>query len=416
MRTVQRLTPETGAAPDFKALYRKLESTLAKIERTDDRTVLLETVLRTLVHDFRDDLGFEMGRLYMRDGDDFELCCAVGGIGPAPIGRRVPPGYPPHERTLREGIVVMHRGEAGFDEEFERAIGVTTTFAAIAVGPGDRHSHVLAFTVGGAIHEEQILYSLTAVRHVINLKLAERKLSSLLEEARVIQESLLPPPSPSIPGFDAHGISRAAERVGGDFFDFLALPNGSFGIAIADSSGHGLPAALLARDAVTGLRLLAEDRLPPARLIARLNRVIHRAALSSRFLSLFYAELRPDGFLTYCNAGHVPPLLRRDRKLQTLRRGGLILGPSADAHYAAGRTRLRPGDALILVTDGVTEQRDARGEEFGERALPRHLRGTQDLPAIALATGLLEELDRFSVGSPPLDDQTVVAIRRLPLL
>ncbi len=457
---------------DFKALYKKLERTLAGIERSH-QTELLESVLRTLVVDFHEELGFRMGRLYRRIDSDYVLRSAHGGDRPAPIGRVVPRDYPPHVRTLAEGVLVMGRGEPGFDEAFERELGVGSTFAAIAVGPGN--THVLAFSVDGEIREERIFYSLSAIRHVINMKLEERKLQGLVEEARIIQESLLPSAAPPSPGYEIHGRSRPAETVGGDVYDFLVLPGGRIGAVIADSSGHGLPAALLARDVITGLRPEADQVPRVPRMVERLNRVIHRAALSSRFISLFYGVLRPDGVLRYTNAGHNPPLILRARsadsgisgegtvppgassaagsaggsmagpaarpasgpaagsvagsapgpfatggtarqaaaKARWLARGGLILGPDPQARYEGGRTRLAPGDLLALYTDGVVEQRSPGGEEFGTSRLRRLLAGKLDRPAREAVDAVFAAVDQFAEGEPTADDQTVVIIRRM---
>ena len=129
---------------------------------------------------------------------------------------KVPRNYPPHLlTTISEGLLIMRKGDPEYDDQLEWAMGVTSTFAAIAVGTGV--THILAFSVDGEIHEEEILYSLSAVRRVIDLKLEEQKLAGIMEEARVIQESLLPAAPPDFPGYDIFGHSRAAESVGGKY-------------------------------------------------------------------------------------------------------------------------------------------------------------------------------------------------------
>jgi len=301
---------------------------------------MLETILETLLERFRHKLGFSGGRIYKRRGDDYYLCCGFGSSRGAPVGLRVPRDYPPHRRTLEDGLLIMRLGEAGFDEAFERAIGVSATFAAITVGEGP--THVIAFSIDGDVREEQILYSLTAVRHVINLKLEQQRVSGMIEESRLIQESLLPQRPPVFEGYDVDGRSRAADRVGGDVFDYLTLSSRLLGIAIADSTGKGIPAALLARDVVTGLRVSVGEDVKVARTIRRLNQVIHRAALSRKFVSLFYAELGLDGTLVYCNAGHDPPVLLARGGFRRLEAGGPVLGPIPGAHYQVGRSASSP--------------------------------------------------------------------------
>ncbi len=399
-----------GERPDFKVLYRKLESALARIERIDSPSETLSGILDILVNEFRDELGFEGGRLYERQGGEFVLCCTNGQSRGARIGYRVPPDYPPHRRTLEEGFVIMGPGDPGFDREIEAVVGVDSTFAAIAVGEGN--THVFAFSVRGEIKEESILYSLTAVRHVINLKLRQRRMVGDLEEARLIQESLLPSAPPAFPGFDIAGRSTPAQIVGGDLFDYLPLSDRLLGIAIADASGHGLQAALLARDVITGLRMGGCEELTIAAIVERLNAVINRAALSSRFISLFYAHLHLDGALDYCNAGQNPPLLLRGGAFAELTTGGLLLGPNPRARYEAGRARLDPGDTLVLYTDGVTECENERGEPFGPEGLRRAILAANGGSARGLVESLFAAVAEHTAGVPPQDDVTVVVVKR----
>lgn len=406
-------SPQPHGGPgltDFRLLYRKLERALSKIEQIENNTEMLETILNLLFGEFRDELGFEMGRLYERVGEDYVLCCTTRGNCSAPIGYRVPRDYLPHVRTLREGIVIMRKGEPGFDEEIEKAIGVTSTFAAIAVGRGN--SHVFAFSVDEGFQEEKILYSLSAVRHVINLKLEQRKLSGILEEARRIQESLLPPSSPAFEGYDIHGISRPAEVVGGDLFDFLSVSPVALGIAIADATGHGLPAALVARDVITGLRVIMNENLKVVRVVERLNRVIHAAAPTSMFISLFYGELETNGTLVYCNAGHNPPLIVRPRSFEELTAGGLILGPNPAAQYTRGYVHLTPGDALILYTDGLVDRENRAGQPFGTTRLRKLARKLAGADARRTAEALLAAADAHGRETPQQDDITIVVARR----
>jgi sigma-B regulation protein RsbU (phosphoserine phosphatase) len=412
------LTPSGLAAAEsarrgveFRALYHKLEDALARIERAENVSLMLESIVALLVSRFEAELGFEGGRIYRREGEDFVLCCGIGTSRDVPLGIRVPRDYPPHLRTLSSGLVVMRHGEAGYDPQFERTIGVRSHFAAITVGEGS--SHVIAFSIRGEVREEHVLYSLTAVRHVINLKLEQQRVHEIFEQSRLIQESLLPGGPPDFAGFDIAGQSRPAESVGGDLFDYLPLGGDRLGIAIADSSGHGLPAALLARDVVTGLRMGVGDHTGIPEVIERLNRVIHRAALATKFASLFYGELRADGRLEYCNAGHNPPLWRRGRTLTELDRGGTVLGPIPTARYESTEIVLHAGDALLLYTDGVVDRENRRGVHFGVERLRRLLREFAGAGAKQSVYTILSAVDAHAQGSPAHDDMTVVVVRRI---
>ncbi len=397
--------------PDFRALFRRLERALVRIEHAENDSQTLEVSLRVLLEEFREELGFEGGRIYQRDAAGFFLCCGFGTSCDAPVGLRIPAGYPPHLRTIEKGVAIGRQDERGADEEFERRVGVSARYAAIAVGDGP--SHVIAFSFRGDFEEERVLYSLTAVRHAINLKLAQRQFSGILEESRLIQEGMLPDGAPALDGFDVAGRSCPAETVGGDLFDFLPLPSGRMGIALADSSGHGVPAALLARDAITGLRMGAGDGRSPAEIVGHLNDIIHRAALARKFVSLFFGVLAPDGALDYCNAGHTPPLLAKSASVVPLEVGGPVLGPIPGIPFTGHLVRLERGDRLVLFTDGLVERRNPIGEMFGAERLAALLPRLGARTAASTIDAILGEADTFGASVPADDDVTVVVVRRL---
>ncbi|MBI2839252.1 MAG: PP2C family protein-serine/threonine phosphatase [Acidobacteria bacterium] len=397
--------------PDFRALYKKLESTLERIECKENVSQMLSGVLKSLVGDFKDWLGFEGGRLYQRQGEYLVLCSGHGTSAGAPPGYRIPPTYEPHRRLLSEGLIIVGPDDPGFDPEIEGPIGVTSAFAAMAVGEGN--THVIAFSIREPMNEEHVLSSLNAARHAINLRLHQRRLTDILEESRIIQESLLPSSPPAFDGYDIYGSSRPTEIVGGDVFDYLPLSPDLLGVAIADASGHGLPAALLARDVITGLRVAMTDDLKVVKVIERLNRVIHRAAHATKFISLFYGELEANGTFVYCNAGHNPPFLVRRRTCRELRSGDLVLGPSPDARYERGHVRLENGDMIVMYTDGLTERRSRMGRQFGKVRLRDLLRGSYGLTSRQLVDAIFAATEEFAQGNPQQDDVTLVVVRKV---
>ena len=396
---------------EFKSLHRKLERALAHIGRIDDVSEMLETILEHLCREFEDELGFEGGRIYVREGDDYILRSGFGTSRAAPRGLRVPREYPPHRRLLAEGMVLMARGEPGVDERFEEAIGVGSTFAAIGVGEGN--SQIIAFSVKGEPQKEDVLFSLSLVRHVINLKLRQQHMAGIIDAARALHEGILPRVPPALDGFEIAASSRAADTVSGDLFDYLPIAECCLGIAIADSSGHGLPAALLGRDVITALRMGAGQGLDVAAIVERVNRVIWRAALSGTFVSLFYGQLHGDGALEYCNAGHEAPLLIGAGGLRRLVQGGTVLGPIPTASYEAGEVRLEPGDTLVLYTDGIVERENLTGDLYGPERLESLLFGLRSRSAAQVAAAILADVDAFAAGRPAQDDMTLVVVRRV---
>jgi len=211
----------------------------------------------------------------------------------------------------------------------------------------------------------------------------------------------------------------AADEVGGDFYDFEDFGSEMLGVSIGDASGHGLPAALLVRDVVTGLRMGIEKELKVAHVFEKLNRVIHRSRLSSRFVSVFYGELERDGNLVYVNAGHQPPILffRHPRPELPcdveLSVGGTVIGPLPEARFRRGFARLRPEEVLVMCTDGILERRDTSGEFFGTDRLRAIVRERENESAQAILDALFDASARWGGSRPWEDDATIVVLKRL---
>jgi sigma-B regulation protein RsbU (phosphoserine phosphatase) len=241
----------------------------------------------------------------------------------------------------------------------------------------------------------------------------EERLQGGLREAAEIQASLLPDAAPSFPPFEMAHRSHPAEEVGGDFFDYrTVLSEEILGIAIGDASGHGLPAALLVRDVVIGLRMGLEKDLRIASVFQRLNRVIHESTLSSKFISVFYAELEKDGTLTYVNAGHPSPLLVSVTTVERLSVGGTVIGPLPEVRFKRGLAVLSPEACLVMCTDGILERPNAADEFYGENRLIETVRRNLNRPAADILGAVFKECESFGEHRPFDDDATLVVVKR----
>jgi len=183
-------------------------------------------------------------------------------------------------------------------------------------------------------------------------------------------------------------------------------------LAVADASGHGLPAALQARDVATGLRMGIERDLKITRTIEKLNHVIYRSRLASHFVSLVFGELEINGSFAYINAGHPPPLLLDGRGVHELSVGGMILGPNPEARYKLGFAHLDRGAALVLYSDGVIERGAETAAPFDAASLAAWLRDWHEGPAQAAVDDLIARLRAAGEGGPFEDDVTVLLVRR----
>jgi len=391
-----------------RSVFRKVEQAIEAIGKSSDAASTIARAAESVIENFQDELGVRGGRLWeCRDGG-YELTRTFGGAAAVAPGIFVPIEYPPVQIVIDQGVAVMDRHAPGVDPEFEHRVGADR-FAAIAVG---NDQYILSFTVDPEAPAEDLVASLNILRHAVDQKLREERLVSALNEARQIQMSILPKRPPRRGEFDIAGYSTPAEIVGGDFFDFIPVTDRIWGIAIADASGHGLPAALQVRDVYTGLRMGVARDFKIVRTVERLNKIIHQSRLTTRFVSLFYGEIEEEGNFIYVNAGHPPPLHFHARGVTTLKQTGLVLGPSATATYSRGFLSLERGDALLLYTDGIVEATDARGREFGTERLKEAFIEVRDRPADEVPKQILARVDEFTGGAAAEDDRTVVVVKR----
>ncbi|HXK09607.1 MAG TPA: SpoIIE family protein phosphatase [Vicinamibacteria bacterium] len=233
-----------------------------------------------------------------------------------------------------------------------------------------------------------------------------------LEIARGIQQSLFPRSAPRVEGFEIVAESRSCFQVGGDYYDFIPLDEGRLGLVIADVSGKGTPASLMMASVHAWLRAMA-GTARPTQVLERLNRFLYASTQTSRYVTLFYAELDPARRrLAYVNAGHLPPhLVRADGPEERLTTGGPVLGLLEDVALEGGETGLLPGDLLATVTDGVTEAVSPAGEEFGDERVRRTLRASAGRGADATLDALVAAVDGWTGPAGCTDDLTALILR-----
>jgi sigma-B regulation protein RsbU (phosphoserine phosphatase) len=391
-----------------KFLFRKVEKAIEAIERASDPSATIMQTASTVIEQFSDVLGVRGGRLYAHRDGGYELVRTFGDVPAIQPGLFVPEDYPPVQRVVDEGVAVMDLNAPGVDPELEKRLGAER-FAAIATGDDE---YILAFAVDPAAPEDDLIASLGILRLAVDQKLRQDRYVSALQEARRIQMSILPKRALRRGELEAAGFTAPAELVGGDYFDFIPVSDRILGIAIADASGHGLPAALQVRDVYTGLRMAVERDFKIVRTVERLNRIIHESRLTTRFVSLFYGEIEDNGLIMYVNAGHPHPLHFQGDGVTPLLQTGVVLGPTPNARYARGFRRFEPGDALLLYTDGMVEAHGEDDEEFGTGRLAKAFLEVRDRPCDEIARELVRRVGEWSGGREPEDDRTVVVLKR----
>ena len=241
--------------------------------------------------------------------------------------------------------------------------------------------------------------------------LDKAKMEQEMRIAADIQRALLPEAKRMGGFFEAMGASVPCRSIGGDFFDYVDLPDGEFGFAVGDVAGKGAPAALLTAVLQGVFASQASSGTGPAMTLSRVNQALIRRSVESRFATAFYAVLTPDGKLTYCNAGHNPPLLIRKDGVERLETGGLILGLFEHATFEEETVRVSPGDILVTFSDGVTEALSLLGEESGEERLLECTTQFRDKSVPDLLEGILASVRQFTAGAVQSDDVTALVLR-----
>lgn len=243
--------------------------------------------------------------------------------------------------------------------------------------------------------------------------LDKQRMEQELQLGREIQSRLLPQPPVDVIETTLAAISVPCYEVGGDYFDFIELPDGDIGLAIGDVSGKGVAAALIMSSVQAALRVASpiEDDLP--RLIQRLNALIYRSARGRKYATFFFGRYTPStGHLRYVNAGHNPPFVTASDGVRELPSTGKPIGILPDSTYMEMHVDLPPGSTLFLYTDGLNEAADPEEEEFGMPRLRQLFIEEHESAAGDIPNRVVAAVTRFERGAKATDDKTIVVLRR----
>jgi sigma-B regulation protein RsbU (phosphoserine phosphatase) len=245
--------------------------------------------------------------------------------------------------------------------------------------------------------------------HIENFRLRDQDWE--LSRVRELQERLLPKSATGIKGYDIAHVWRPARSVSGDYYDVIELGLDKLAVCIGDVIGKGMPAALLMSNVQAAVKAVASHDMPPAEVCARVNRVLAGNLAAGNFVTFFYSMIdSATSELIYTNAGHVPPVLvRKDGTVARLESGGALLGVFKNWTFEQERVQLRPGDRLVMFTDGISELKDDTEEEFGEERLEQLIVRHREAGAAGLKDRILEAVSDFSNGTFQ-DDVTIVVV------
>ncbi len=240
-----------------------------------------------------------------------------------------------------------------------------------------------------------------------------RRIEEDLAIAREIQLSFLPQAPPKMRGLDLAGFNLPSFEVGGDYYDFVDVAPGQIGIAIADVAGKGVSAGLIMASFRASLRAEIRNNYSIGTILAKVNRLLLESTEPSRFVTALYGVLDSEKLrFTYSSAGHYPALLvHDDGSVEELAVGGTVLGAFPDQTYEEGHVHLRPGDMLLLYTDGVTEAINRAGEEFGTGRLLDMAVTVRARSSAKIVAAIERAVRSFSKRKVPGDDLTLVVLK-----
>ena len=326
------------------------------------------------------------------------------------------PGHPGHDRTIAYGIrqvlcvpllLVRYVDNAGAPVETQ-PIGVLYLDSREkgALLSQDTKDALEALAAEAAVAIENARLYREAIE--------KRRIDQELRIASQIQQALLPKSRVRGAFYDASGTSLACRAIGGDFFEYITMPDGCFGFALGDVSGKGPPAALLTAMLQGILWTQSFAPVESAVMMTRINQALLARGIDNRFATIFFAIMTPDGRLTYCNAGQNPPLLFSASGVRTLETGGTIVGMFEHAKYEQEEIQLTAGDLLAVFSDGVSEALNAAGEEHGEARVQSAIAPLWQESSDVVLQSLLESVRTFAHGAAQNDDVSALIVRYTP--
>lgn len=244
--------------------------------------------------------------------------------------------------------------------------------------------------------------------------LEKQRMERDLAVARQIQQSLLPQTPPVVHGYDIWVTNEPCFECGGDYYDFLSLGPSTLLVVIADVEGKGVASALVMSNLQATLRALSMHLHSLEVLMLSLNEMIYNDTKSKKYLSCFIGlvDTKRNG-LHYINAGHCPPIIvsGTDGSFQKLEKGGTVVGLFPDVEYERGSVQMKPGDILVLSTDGITEACNVKEDEFEAEGMAAAVAKHRNKPAKEIVTEVLAEVNEFARGGPHIDDKVLMVVK-----
>ena len=392
---------------DPKSFSRKLDSLLIKIGKDASHENFISSIMNELVDNFGKELQITDGCIYDQRDTKFLL---VYKLSNNPWCKEINVESPAIQQIRKHNSYIYD------DQELKKEFGCFPnshlTPAAVKINTPDRQLLIVFGLYDGWIREEISLF-INAFQMALSFRLFSDIMDTELEKAVQIQKSLLPRSAPKYPGYDIYGRSIPTIIVGGDFYEYFESDEGFFGVSIGDASGHGIPAALLVRDVVVGLRMGLASRFKLTYIIKKLNTVIQRNTFASNFVSLVLGEFEKDGHFFYVNAGHPEPFLIKGDKIKELQSTGMVMGFLKDLDVQRSHVHMKEESVMVMYTDGIIERENSNGEQYEIQRLQDLVKKNQHKSAKEILDIIYKDVNDFGEAVHWEDDASVVVIKRL---
>lgn len=420
----------SGARPAAtEAPNRDLLSIVSQVGIALLPTTTLEDTLKLTIDLVFQAIPADRGFLFLKEGDDLTCKIARGAQGALPTASQVQISRSITNKVLAENASIL-TSDATHDPRFQAQNSVVLSqirsVMAVPLASGEETFGMIY--VDNPFHnrfKEEDLKVLTTIASVASIKIEhERLLEERLEKRRMeeelkvaseIQMRLQPVAPPQIDGWEMTGVSFPCREIGGDYYDFIRRKRDNrLIVAVGDVSGKGTGAALLMSSLHAAVRAQSQTRSSISEVMSEINQYIYENSPSNKFLTLLYGELDPEtGLFTYCNGGHNTPLLMRSSgEIIRLDKGGLPIGMMQAITYIEDTVEFESGDVLIIYSDGITESVNDKEEEFEESRLIEVVKNNLNRSASGIRDRIDEALSKFVGATAPVDDMTLMIIKR----
>ncbi|HET7712768.1 MAG TPA: GAF domain-containing SpoIIE family protein phosphatase [Thermoanaerobaculia bacterium] len=401
--------------------------TLVEASKLINSSIEPEALYDSILTVARKELAVERGTLYFVDEERREIWAKIAGGFSGEIRLPFGKGIAGTVASTGESVIIHDAyADSRFDQSADLRSGYRTR-SMLCVPIRNRGQKIVGVLqllnkTNGSFGERDLEFLAGISDHMaiamenarLHLEIVEKqRMERELQLGREIQSRLFPEPPAGIPETEIAARSVPCYEVGGDYYDFLALPDGEFGLAIADVSGKGVSAALIMSSLQAALRVAAPLETSLAALTARLNELVHRSTSGRKYVTFFFGRYHPaTGRLRYVNAGHNPPYLVSGETFTPLHSTGRPIGLLAQCECKEEVVEIPRGATLFLYTDGLNEAADSAEEEFGMERLERTFLMSAGGSTAAIPEEVLRQIAAFENGAHATDDKTLVVMRR----